>query len=109
MTSPYPLLYAATTEEAVVTVVRAYLERLSPIARSAFPAGASPAVCSSDDVAELALALSREHSSKYGSPWSAVTLQPVEAFLARACVRLAQLQAPQVKRVPAKARARAGA
>lgn len=109
MSSSQHLLHEATTEETVVAAVRAYLERLSPIARSAFPPGSSPAVRSADDVAELALALSRQHSSRFGSPWSAVTLQPVEAYLARACVRLAQLQGPKHKPVSARTRARAGA
>jgi hypothetical protein len=98
----------ATSEEEVVAAVRAYLERLSPIARSAFPAGTPPTVRSGDDVAELALALSRERTGKFGNPWAGVTLQPVEAFLARACVRLAQLEGPRRKQVPARARARAG-
>lgn len=109
MSAPYPLLYEATTEEGVVAAVRAYLERLSPVALSAFPPASRRPIRNADDVAELALALAREHSGRFGSPWSAVTLQPVEAFLARACVRLAQLQGPQQKPACGRTRARAGA
>ena len=108
MSPAYPI-HQATTEEQVVAAVRAYLERLSPIACSAFPPGCRRVLQSADDVAELALALSREHSARFGSPWSAVTLQPVEDFLARACVRLAQLQGRRRKPVPAAAGARADA
>jgi len=86
------MLFEARTEAEVVEAVRAYLARLAPMARAAFPAGSQRPLATGDDVAELALSLARERSSKFGSPWSAVTLQPVEAFLARACMRLAQLQ-----------------
>lgn len=96
------MLHEATSEADVVEAVRAYLARLAPIARAAFPAGTPGPLACGDDVAELALALSRERSSRFGSPWGAVTLQPVEAFLARACVRLEQLQGALPRRGPAK-------
>lgn len=93
MPTPCPMLYEATTESQVVEAVRAYLARLPPIAHAAFPGGAPRPPANGDDVAELALALARERSGRFGSPWAAMTLQPVEAFLSRACTRLAQLEA----------------
>lgn len=95
-----PMLYEAQTEAQVVQAVRAYLDRLSPLALAAFPAGSTRAIGTADDVAELALALARERSGRLGSPISAMTLQPVEAYLSRACTRIAQLQSPH--RAPAR-------
>lgn len=93
MDSPYPMLYEATTERAVVDAVRAYLARLSPVAVSAFPGGAIRPLECADDVAELALVLSRERSGKFACAWGSATLGPVETFLSRACLRLAQIEA----------------
>ena len=98
MSVPYSQLFEAASEAEVVEAVRSYLARLAPMARAAFPAGSQRPLQTGDDVAELALALSRERSTRFGSPWNAVTLQPVEAFLARACVRLAQLESPVASR-----------
>ena len=98
MDSPYPMLYEATTERGVVEAVRAYLARLSPLALSAFPGGSVRPVQCGDDVAELALALSRERSGRFASPWGSATLEPVETFLSRACLRLAQLEARAVRK-----------
>jgi hypothetical protein len=92
MDSPYPMLREATTEGHVVLAVRAYLARLPALALAAFPAGSARAVHSGDDVAELALALARERSGRFASPWASATLEPVETFLSRACVRLAQIE-----------------
>ena len=93
MESPYPMLYEATTEVAVVQAVRAYLARLSPVAIAAFPGGSVRPLESGDDVAELALVLARERSGRFANFWASATLQPVETFLSRACVRLAQIEA----------------
>lgn len=92
MSSPHPHVFGASTEAEVVAAVRSYLARLSPFAFAAFPAGSPRSVETPDDVAELALALARERSGKHASPWGVLTLVPVEAYLARACTRLAQLQ-----------------
>jgi hypothetical protein len=92
MESPYPMLYEATTEVAVVEAVRAYLSRLSPVAIAAFPGGSVRPPQNGDDVAELALVLARERSGRFANFWASATLQPVEAFLSRACVRLAQIE-----------------
>ena len=93
MESPYPMLYEATTEGGVVEAVRLYMARLSPVALTAFPGGCLRPLQSGDDVAELALALARERSGRFANPWGSAALQPVETFLSRACVRLAQIEA----------------
>lgn len=77
--------------------VGAYLSRLPPMARAAFPAEAARPLRTGDDVAELALAISRESTGRHASAWGAMTLRPVEAFLSRACVRLAQLELPRAR------------
>jgi hypothetical protein len=92
MESPYPMLYEATTESDVVEAVRAYLSRLSPVAIPVFPGGVIPIPGNGDDVAELALALARERSGRFSSPLAGAALAPVETFLSRACVRLAQIE-----------------
>ena len=85
-------LRAATTEQAVVDIVRTYLSSWSPEEVSRLPAGTWPAaLASGKDVLRETLKIGQLHSVFAGARASLVLIQELLLFMTQASVRATQL------------------
>lgn len=85
-------LRAATTVEAVVDIVRAYVGSWSPDEISRLPQGTWPAsVATGDDILRSTLSLGQVHSTFKGSRASLMLIQELLLFMTQASVRTTQL------------------
>lgn len=87
-------LKAATTQQAVLTVVSQFLDEWAPWEVAAVPPEAWPAALASrDDVVQHALRLSRIHADLGGSARGLSGVQELLLFFTHASVRISQLAA----------------
>lgn len=94
-------LKAATTQQAVLTVVSQFLDEWSPHEVAALPPEAwPPPLASRDDVAQHALRLSRMHADLGASPRGLSGVQELLLFFTHAAVRASQLAAASALHEP---------
>jgi hypothetical protein len=87
-------LKAATTQQAVLSVVSQFLDEWSPHEVSALPPRAWPAtLASKDDVVQHAVRLSQLHADLSGSPGAMTGLGELLLFFTHAAVRISHLAA----------------
>jgi hypothetical protein len=95
-------LKAATTQEAVLTVVSQFLEEWAPAEIAALPPEAwPPRLASRSDVVQHALHLSRIHADSGTSSRGLSGVQELLLFFTHASVRISQLAAPDAAHDPA--------
>ena len=95
-------LKAATTQQAVLSVVSQFLDDWSPPEVSALPPRAWPGTLTSkDDVVQHALRLSQLHAELSAAPGALTGLQELLLFFTHASVRVSHLAAFAAMQEPA--------